>query len=130
MKHQLKTRMRDQRFTEWEILEEHTDIYETSTREIQLQKDYGLPVDKIPYYQTVENSKNGGWGEIAWESMRIANTGTKKDWSKEHQSNAGKVGGKVMGNIIRVCPHCDIEIKGVVYFRYHGDNCKHKKSLN
>ena len=47
--------MRDQGFTEWEILEEHTDIYEVSDREIQLQKDYGLTVDKVPYWQSVEN---------------------------------------------------------------------------
>ena len=47
--------MRDQGFTEWEILEEHTDIYEVSDREIQLQKDYGLPVDKVPYWQSVQN---------------------------------------------------------------------------
>ena len=48
-------RMSDQGFTDWEILEEHTDIYEVSNREIQLQKDYGLPVDTIPYWKSVEN---------------------------------------------------------------------------
>ena len=47
----LKRRMRDQRFTEWNILEEHTDIMEVSNREIQLQKQYGLPVDNIPYWK-------------------------------------------------------------------------------
>ncbi len=51
----LQTRMRVQSFTEWEILEEHTDIYEVSDREIQLQKDYGLPVDNMPYWKSVEN---------------------------------------------------------------------------
>tara|TARA_R110000796_G_C14249454_1_gene398379 strand:+ start:77 stop:508 length:432 start_codon:yes stop_codon:yes gene_type:complete len=58
----LKRRMRDQRFTEWNILEEHTDIMEVSNREIQLQKDYGLPVDKIPYWKThalVSDSNKG-----------------------------------------------------------------------
>tara|TARA_R110000796_G_scaffold28190_8_gene77307 strand:- start:448 stop:858 length:411 start_codon:yes stop_codon:yes gene_type:complete len=47
--------MRDQGFTEWEILEEHNCIYEVSNREIQLQKDYGLPVDTVPYYISVQN---------------------------------------------------------------------------
>ena len=58
----LKRRMRDQRFTEWNILEEHTDIMEVSNREIQLQKDYGLPVDNIPYWKThslVSDSNKG-----------------------------------------------------------------------
>ena len=56
----LQTRMRVQRFTEWEILEEHTDIYEVSDREIQLQKDYGLPVDKMLYYQKISHLTNTG----------------------------------------------------------------------
>jgi len=49
--------MSDQGFTDWEILEEHTDIYEVSNREIQLQKEYGLPVDKVPYWKSVENRR-------------------------------------------------------------------------
>jgi hypothetical protein len=45
--------MAAQGFTEWEILEEHTDIYIASEREIELQKEYGLPVDTVPYYTSV-----------------------------------------------------------------------------
>jgi hypothetical protein len=47
-------RMKEQGFTDWEILEEHTDIYVASEREIELQKEYGYPVDKNPYWQSVE----------------------------------------------------------------------------
>ena len=129
MEHQLKRRMSDQRFTEWEILEEHTDIYEASDREIQLQKDYGLPVDKVPYWQTVENNSKGGWSENAWNAMKLANTGIKRNFSKTHQSKAGKNGGKSIANQIHTCPHCSAQIKGRVYHRWHGDNCKHKKTL-
>ena len=53
-------RMKQQRYTEWEHLETHTDIYEASNREIELQKEYGYPVDSIPYYQAVDNRKDGG----------------------------------------------------------------------
>jgi hypothetical protein len=52
--------MSDQGFTEWEILEEHTDIYEVSNREIQLQKDYGLRVDTIPYWKSIEHRRLAG----------------------------------------------------------------------
>jgi len=45
-------RMKAQGFTEWEILERYRNIYTASKREIELQKKYGLPVDKMPYYQT------------------------------------------------------------------------------
>ena len=48
----LKRRMRNQGFTYWEILEEHTDIYEVSNREIELQKEYGYPVDSMSYVMT------------------------------------------------------------------------------
>ena len=57
---QLKYRLKRQGFTEWEILETHTDIYEASAREIQLQKDYGLPVDKMLYYQKISHLTNKG----------------------------------------------------------------------
>ena len=48
-------RIKQQGFTNYEILEEHLDVYIASDREIALQKQYGLPVDKIPYYKSVEN---------------------------------------------------------------------------
>tara|TARA_R110000744_G_C18926383_1_gene512554 strand:+ start:42 stop:494 length:453 start_codon:yes stop_codon:yes gene_type:complete len=56
---QIEKRMADQNFTDWEILEEHTDINLASTREIQLQKEYGLPVDDIPYWQSIQNRLSG-----------------------------------------------------------------------
>ena len=56
----LKTRMRVQGFTDWEILEEHTDIYEASNRELELQEEYGLPVDKMLYYQKLSHFTNTG----------------------------------------------------------------------
>lgn len=47
---QIEKRMYVQGFTNYEILEEHTDIYLASDREIELQKQYGYPVDTKPYY--------------------------------------------------------------------------------
>ena len=57
-------RMSQQGFTQWDILETHTDIYEVSDREISLQKEYGLPVDKVPYWKSVENRKKGFTKEL------------------------------------------------------------------
>ena len=53
-----------QGYTEWEILEEHTDIMVASTREQELQKEYGYEVDKQPYYKvirmaTLESTRKG-----------------------------------------------------------------------
>lgn len=55
----VKQRVKDQGFTEYEILETHTDIYKVSNRELELQKQYGYPVDNIPYYISCQNFKKG-----------------------------------------------------------------------
>jgi len=51
-----KKRTKAQGFDNYEILEEHTDIYIASDREIELQKLYGYPIDKIPYWKTIKIS--------------------------------------------------------------------------
>jgi hypothetical protein len=48
----IKQRIREQKYSEYEILETHTDIQIVSDREIELQKQYGYPVDTIPYWKT------------------------------------------------------------------------------
>ena len=76
-------RMREQGFTEWEHLETHTDIYEASNREIELQKEYGLPVDKVPYWQAVANR------------YKL----TKEDHSKGGQTSKSSIAGKMKRSI-------------------------------
>tara|TARA_R110000787_G_C13335286_1_gene437721 strand:+ start:526 stop:1032 length:507 start_codon:yes stop_codon:yes gene_type:complete len=52
----VKRRMKQQGYTmkDVEVLEEHTDIYKVSDREQQLQKEYGYPVDRNPYWKIVK----------------------------------------------------------------------------
>ena len=55
----LKLRMREQGFTDWAVLEQHSDIYEASSREIELQKEYGYGRDTpMPYWKTVLIAQN------------------------------------------------------------------------
>ena len=68
----LSRRMKEQGFTEYEILEVHDDIEIASKREIELQNEYGY-VDKfckIDYKTSVINASknNGGFkkGNIPW----------------------------------------------------------------
>jgi hypothetical protein len=62
----LKRRMRDQGFTDYEILEVHTDIDVASLREKELQKDYGYNeiYTKINYKQSVNNLSKSRQGFI------------------------------------------------------------------
>tara|TARA_R110002051_G_scaffold128215_5_gene201842 strand:+ start:1712 stop:2149 length:438 start_codon:yes stop_codon:yes gene_type:complete len=110
----LYKRMSDQGFTQWEILEEHNCIYEVSDREIQLQKDYGLPVDKVPYWKSVQN-------RFKWTSETAAAAGRKggtttRDMghfaslkTKEHQAMAGRAN-KGLPKLKSPCPKCGVLI--------------------
>ena len=128
-------------FNDFEVLEQYEDIYVASDREIELQKEYGYPVDKIPYWQSVQNrykftkkdSAKGGRASIA--NMRSYLT-------KEILSNAGKAGGRKhveSGHLERIrdpkkagaasrrkvkCIHCGKEAATYNHARWHGDNCK------
>ncbi len=50
----IKNRIRQQKFSHYEILEEHTDVFVASEREIQLQKENGYKVDRIPYWLSLK----------------------------------------------------------------------------
>jgi hypothetical protein len=57
---------------EYIILEEHTDIYLASDREIELQKEYGYRIDNIPYWQFMEINKKSHTPEVRLRA--VANT--------------------------------------------------------
>jgi hypothetical protein len=52
---QPKQRVKTQGYSTFEILETHSDIYEASKREIELQKQYGYKVDDVPYNISYKN---------------------------------------------------------------------------
>jgi len=104
----LTRRMREQGFTEYEILETHTDIDVASKREIELQKQYGY-IDKFcntKYKVSVENAnkstggfKNGHkpWNyglepsELTKQKISLANSGRiQSDEEKEKRRKAAK----------------------------------------
>jgi len=88
----LKIRMRKQGFVDYEILEEHTDIYEASKREIQLQKQYGYKVDTQPYYKTIHIATKEGRRKSGIKGAK---------WSIEsgHMKMLQSLGGKAIGKI-------------------------------
>ena len=74
-------RTKIQGFSEYEILEEHTNVKIVSEREQELQRQYGYPVDKIAYWKTLKWQKKGSTPKARkkavantdWES-KVANT--------------------------------------------------------
>jgi hypothetical protein len=87
----IKRRIREQKFSNYEILEEHMCIYTASKREQQLQKQYGLPVDRIPYHESVKRihkaqeislqTKNEWLPNVDWKA-REENINQKEKWDK------------------------------------------------
>ena len=84
----------------YEIIEEHTCIYEVSKREIELQKEYGYPVDSQPYWLTIEKfTKKGGWqtGDQSSRGKRVSKESQRKggltNVKSGHLKNISKKGG-------------------------------------
>jgi hypothetical protein len=57
---------------EYRIIEEHTNAKTCSIREIELQKEYNYPVDRIQYWKTLKWQKKSSTPQA--QKKRIANT--------------------------------------------------------
>jgi hypothetical protein len=107
----LKRRINEQGFNNFEILEEHTDIYLASAREIELQKQYGYKVDKIPYYESIKRLNKaqlvGGFreGHTPWndgiacsletkEKISLGNSGRKQSDEEKEKRRLSAEGNK------------------------------------
>ena len=88
-----------QGFNSYEVLEEHTDIYEASQRELELQKEYGYTVDKIPYYKSVSNRRKG---------FKDPSAAGKLGYVAANLSQYHKANGLLLQRKYK-CPHCEME---------------------
>jgi hypothetical protein len=87
----IKKRINHQKFSHYEILEEHSDVYLASKREQELQKQYGYRVDNIPYYQSLKmitkaqeislKTKNEWLPKVDWKA-REEKIDQKAKWDK------------------------------------------------
>ena len=92
-----------ERFTKWEVLEEHTCKYKVSNREIELQKQYGYKVDKILYWKTLITQSKKEKGEF--RSLITLQYDKDGNFIKEWKSakEAGKTLGIYPSSITRTC---------------------------
>ncbi len=103
---QVEKRVKEQGYINFEILEEHVDIYEVSDREIELQKKYGYKVDTIPYWKssqqlrknaTFKSAQKGGLkGGKTTGQIHLASGHWKTDCSLGGKTGAG---GKIAGRL-------------------------------
>jgi len=136
-------RIKAQKITDGQILEVHTCVYEVSKREQELQRQYGVKVDKVPYHityfanRTEEKRKSASDWQIGREAInkgiphldetkqkiREAHLGVTK--TKEHKHKLSQVQKGIPKPKIE-CPHCKKQGGTGVMTRWHFDNCKHK----
>jgi hypothetical protein len=116
-----KDRKRKQEGT-YIILEQHEDIMVASSREIELQKEKGYPVDKSPYHEFVLRVKttcNGTPNHIRAAKNNIAK-------SRECPIRKEKV--RQAAKVQITCPHCGKTGSQVSMPRWHFDNCPKKET--
>ena len=85
-------RPKKQGYPNYSILEEHTDIYIASDREIQLQKECGYKVDTQPYWKTLK---------IATKEGRLKGGQKGGEWTIQsgHIKKLNSLGGKAIAKI-------------------------------
>ena len=94
-----KIRVAKQGYSDYEILETHTDIMEVSRREQELQKQYGYKVDDSPYWNSRKN-----WGSVAG-----------KLGGKHTSPNGGKISGKLPKYTMRKLTYEDAQLIREIY---------------
>tara|TARA_R110000772_G_C12988504_1_gene406721 strand:+ start:58 stop:489 length:432 start_codon:yes stop_codon:yes gene_type:complete len=126
--YQPKYRVNRQGYSEYEILEEHTDIYEASRREKILQAEYGYEVDQNEYWIAVENGakSNALTKEAMAKGGRNSVQNMRSHLTKEILASGGKAG-KGVPKVKSECPHCKRMIAHNLIDRWHNDNCALKE---
>lgn len=97
---QLEERMKAQGFSSWEVLETHNDGWVAGNREIELQKQYGYPVDKVHYMISRQNRPtwNNANKRYSSEQARYANSCRKNTkHAAETKNKMAKSKSKLLG---------------------------------
>lgn len=121
---ELERRLRNQGYSNYEILEVHTDPQIAGDREQELQRQYGYTVDKLHYVKVLEmNSKPKDTSNIGGGRYGI-------NLKKDAVVKGGMITGDKNAKRIVTCPHCNKTASYMGMIRWHFDKCKHKDEQN
>jgi len=115
-------RIRQQNIQDAEVLEVHTDIYEASDREQELQRLHDVKVDRTPYHQTYLSNKT----DKHREKVGNANRGKKLSEETKRKLSESQKGIKRGPMEIITCPHCGKSGGNSPMKQWHFDNCRSK----
>ena len=143
------SRIKDQKIRDGQVLEVHTCVYEVSDREMELQREYGVRVDDVPYYVTYFKNKNPeqrakisasligkpahnkGMPMTQKQKTKISAARRGIILTEEHKAKIGASSKGIPKPQKQVqCPHC-LKAGGTnAMKRWHFDNCKHIYTMN
>lgn len=123
-------RIKEQGFSEWEILEVHTDIYEASDREQELQRQYGYQVDDVKFHITYFMAKNNMGRSFSEEvNKRKGRVGNTNALGFKHTESAKQAIKKAVNDRpIIECPKCQKIVKGNSKFKQHYNSARCRKT--
>ena len=85
-------RVNEQGYYNFEIIEEHTDIYVASDREQELQREYGYRVDECPYWksyqQNIERRSKLTKEKLVQAGKESGNKNVESGWIKKIQKRS------------------------------------------
>ena len=120
-------RTKIQGFSEYEILEEHTNAKEVSKRERILQAQYGYSVDKIEYWKTLRWQKKATTKKA--RKKAIANTDYKaKVANTDYKARTAKI--DFSEYKMAQCHTPEVVAKRIANTDYKMIAIKHKKPIN
>ena len=112
-------RMSDQGFSNWQILWQEEGDYEygwvAGDKEIEFQLEIFGKRDNLNHFQNARNNR-----------PKFDGTQRTYNLTKENKSKGGITSSKIYMQKENTCPHCNKTIKGFNYYKWHGENCKHK----
>ena len=127
----IKQRAKEQGYSDVYLLEEHTDIYQASNRELEIQAEKEYTVDRIPYYESVARSLKANLkvkGKQQTQEHILKRTSVQIGVNKPNKTNEckTKISLKLKGipKPKVTCPHCNKEGGKPAMIRYHFDKCK------
>ena len=113
-----KTRARRPHYEGFYILEVHEDAQTAGDRELELQREYGYPVDTDHYLHSHLCGKRGG------SNSHIKGTSLKQ---KEQLAVVRNPQRAADARTRIKCKHCNVTGLTGNINRWHNDNCKHKQ---
>ena len=126
---QYPNRIKQQKLADHFVMEVHTDIYEVSDREQELQELHDVEVDDVPFHITYRMGKNNKGRRFSASVNKSKGVfGHTNSTGFKHTDAAKQAISNAVNNRPTIeCPNCKKVLKGNSKFKQHFDSARCKK---